>query len=425
MRVRIWLLLSLLASGITWLYTARVLGPWEYYVDVEHGGLKSQMGDLYSPWMGTRELLLRGRNPYGPEVSHEIQMAFYGHVIDQKYGEPGVYVINEQRFAYPVYVVFLLAPTVYADFQKLQMWALAVLAMLSAISVLLWMDFLRWQPPGALIATVVLFVISSPQIMQGLRLRQLGLAVGFLLAVSAWCIARNHLASAGAVLALSTIKPHMAVFPLLWFLLWSVSAWSRRWRLLAGFAITFATLVALGELLLPGWPRFFVNGLVAYRKYVGTPSLLCMALGNSVGAAASAVVVIGLLGFVWRHRGADAASSEFIQALAMTFVAASLVLPLAHPFNQVLLILPAIIVARDWTALPRVGRRALAVVVAAPWVTRFVLLLRHPAVDSPSRLPLLPSAMALLVPFLLALLFAIRWIKARKLPLRAIALHPS
>jgi len=425
MRARIWFLLSLFASGMTWIYTVRVLGPWEYYVDVEHGGLKSQMGDLYSPWMGTRELLLHGRNPYGPEVSHEIQMAFYGHAIEQKYGEPGANVINEQRFAYPVYVVFLLAPTVYADFQTLQIWAAVVLAMLTAISVLLWIDVSRWRPSGILIATIIPFVISSPQIMQGLRLRQLGLAVGFLLAVSAWCITRNHMASAGIALALSTIKPQMVLITLAWFLLWGVSDCSRRWRLLAGFGITFAILVGLGELLLPGWLRLFVNGLIAYPKYVGIPSLLCMALGNLVGAAVSGIVVIVLLGFAWRNRRADAGSSEFVQTVAASFIGATLVLPLAHPFNQVLLLLPAVLVIRDWRALPRVGRRALAAVVAAPWITRLTLLVRHPSVDSPSRLPLLPSAMALLVPFLLFMLFAIAWSKAGESRLRGANLHSS
>ena len=424
MRFRIWLLLSLLASGVTWLYTARVLGPWEHYINVEHGNLKGQMGDLYSPWMGTRELLLRGRNPYGPEVSHEIQMAFYGHVIDQRYEELGVNVINEQRFVYPVYVVFLLAPTVCLDFPKLQVWAVVIFATLTAIGVLLWIDVLRWRPPKALIATIILFILSSPQIMQGLRLLQLGLVVGFLLAVSAWCIARNHLAIAGVALALSTIKPQMVIFPMVWLLLWGVSAWPRRWPLLAGFGTTLVALAGLGELILPGWPRLFVDGLVAYRKYVTTlPSLLCTALGNWVGVAMSGIVVVGLLAFAWRNRQADAVSSEFMQVLAASFLGAVLVLPL-YPFNQVLLLLPAMMVAQDWAALPRIARRVLAVVVAWPWITRFVLLLFHPRLDSPSRVPLLPSAIVLFVPFLLLLLLAIRW-KAGDLRLRPTDLRPS
>ena len=425
MRIRIWFLLSLLASLVAWLYTARVLDPWEYYVNVQHGDLKCQMGDLYSPWMGTRELLLRGRNPYGSEVSHEIQMAFYGHVIDQKYGEPGVLMINEQRFAYPVYVVLLLAPTVYADFQALQMWAAVGLAVLTAISLILWIDVCLRRPSQLLIATLIPFVISSPQIMQGLRLRQLGLVVGFLLAVSAWCITRNHLASAGIALALATIKPQMALIPLAWFLLWAVSDCSRRWRLLAGFGITFSALVGFGELLLPGWLHFFVNGLLVYPKYVGMRSLLYIALGNPVGTVLSGIVMIVLAGFTWRNRRADSASSEFVQAVAASFIGAALVMPLAHPFNQVLLLLPAVLVIRDWETLPRIGRRILAAVAVAPWIARCVLLWRHPSVDSPSRLPLLPAAITLLLPFLLFMLFTLSWGKTGNSQQLTTDLHAS
>jgi hypothetical protein len=419
MKTTIWILLSVLACAVTWLYTARVLGPWEHYVNVERGNLKNQMGDLYSPWMGTRELLLHGSNPYGPEVSHEIQMAFYGRAIAQSYREPGANVINEQRFAYPVYVVFLLAPTVHADFQKLQVWAAATLAVLTALSVLLWIEVLRWQPSKALIATLILFTLSTPQVMQGLRLRQLGLVVAFLLAVSAWCVIRNHLALAGIALALSTIKPQMVVLPLAWFLLWSVSAWPRRWPLLAGFSITLATLIALGELLLPGWPHFFLNGLLAYRNYVATPSILSTVLGGAFGLVVSGIIVVGMLAFAWRNRQADAASPEFIQVLTAFLLGAALVLPLMYPFNQVLLLLPAMMIARDWLSLPRLLRRVLAVVVAWPWVARFVLLLLPPRLDSMSRLPLLPSALTLFVPILLSMLFAISCSKATQFPPQA------
>src|SRR5271169_1751110 len=167
MNARLWFLLSLLASATSCLYMFRVLLTWEYYIDVAHGPLKAQMGDLYPRWVGTRELLLHGRNPYGPEVSHEIQIAFYGHVINQTYGQPRVDVIDEQRFVYPIYVVFLLAPTAWVGFSQLQMWTPVVFAMLTAISVPLWLSVLRWRPPRVVAATLVLFVLSSPQIMQG------------------------------------------------------------------------------------------------------------------------------------------------------------------------------------------------------------------------------------------------------------------
>jgi len=387
---------------------SRVLLPWEFYIDVEHGKLKAEMGDLYPRWVGTRELLLHRRNPYGPEVSHEIQMAFYGHVIDQKYGEPGVEVVDEQRFVYPLYVVFLLAPTVYLSFSQVQTGALVLFAVVTAISVLLWLDLLRWRPHKILTTAIVLFFLSSPQIVQGLRLRQIGLLVAFLLALSAWCIARNHLALAGVLLAVSTVKPQMAVLPLVWFLVWGISAWPRRWPLLAGFGVTLVTLVALGELILPGWPGYFVDGLIAYRKYFPTTSLLCLALGNWVGGALSGIAILALLTLAWRNRKVDAASPDFIQTLAAFFVAASLVLPLFQPFNQVLLLLPVLMVVRDWDLLPRLGRRSFFIVVAWPWIASLVLLLFPPRVDSTNRLPLLPSVLVLFVPFFLLMLLLTR-----------------
>ncbi len=65
MNPRSWLLLGIFVAGITCSYVARILAPWEHFVDVEGGNLKAQMGDLYPRWLGTRELLLHGRNPYG------------------------------------------------------------------------------------------------------------------------------------------------------------------------------------------------------------------------------------------------------------------------------------------------------------------------------------------------------------------------
>ena len=83
-----WLVAAILASAVSWTYFARILLPWEHYVNVERGRVKAQMDDLYPRWVGAQELLLHGRNPYGAEVSHKIQITFYGHPIEQSYDKP-------------------------------------------------------------------------------------------------------------------------------------------------------------------------------------------------------------------------------------------------------------------------------------------------------------------------------------------------
>ncbi len=403
----LWLLLSLLAGITAWLYMNRVVVPWENYFHVEAGTLKANLGDLYSPWVGARELLLHGQNPYGPEVTHEIQMAFYGHDVVQKY-DSGAKIIDEQRFAYPVYLVFLLSPIVRMSFATAQTTVQAVLALAVVSSALLWFSFLQPKRPAITAWSTALLVSASPQIMQGLRLRQLALIVAFLIALATWLMFRNYLVLGGAVFALSTFKPQMVALPLSWFLLWSISDLPKRWRFLVGFATTLALLVGAGELLLPGWHRDFLAGLAAYRRYGPFSSLLQLALGDTLGEAIAAVLVVGVLAWGWSKRKHGADSPEFAFMLSAFFVVTSLAFPLMVPFNQVLLILPVLLIVRDWAKLPLAARVVFAVCVSWPWIASLALLAYRPDLKSLRLLPLLPSSLVFFLPFLVSVLLMAR-----------------
>lgn len=415
MRPRLWLLLALCVAGISWLYVHRILGPWTSYVRREKGFV-AQKGDLYSPWVGTRELLLHRRNPYGLEVSHEIQMVFYGHAINQTYSQPGAKLVDEQRFAYPVYEVFLMSPFVYADFTDVQRWAPFALGSLIALNILFCLSILHWHVRWEAVTAIVLFTLGSPQIVQGLRLQQLAIAEGCLLTAGAWCVNRNRLATAGALLAISTIKPQMALLPLCWFAIWAAGDWSKRWRLPACFIATLSALIGAGELLLPGWPGYFLAGLAAYRRYALPSSLLSMALGDKLGVVLGGVIVLGILVFAWRNRQASGDSRQFASILATFFMGDLLAFPLFTPFNQVLLILPAMLLLHDWKVLLRFSRLVLTVTIAWPWVSSTVLLLFPPHLDSPSELPLLPSFLVPFMPLMVPLLLMARRSQAADLP---------
>ncbi len=408
MRPRLWLLLSFLAAAISWLYVHRILEPWTSYIRLQKGFAITQISDLYSPWVGTRELLLRRRNPYGPEVSHEIQMVFYGHVINQTYADPHATLVDEQRFAYPVYEVFLTAPLVYVDFAGVQRWAPFALGLLIALDVLFCLNILHWRVRWEVGAAVCLFILSSPQIVQGLRLEQLAIVEVFLLTAGAWCVARNRLATAGVLLALSTIKPQMALFPLCWFAVWAVGDWRRRWYLPLAFLTTLAALIEGGELLLPGWPGYFLAGMAAYRRYALPTSWLRMALGDLAGEILSALIVLGILLFAWRNRRAPGDSPQFASVLATFLIGDILAFPLFTPFNQVLLILPALMIVRDWKALSKFSHLVFVAAVGWPWMISVALLLFPPHLNSPSQIPLLPSFLVPFAPLVLPLLLMAR-----------------
>ena len=395
-----WVFAGALASVVSWTYMHRVLLPWEDFVNVQQGQVKVQLGDLYPRWVGTRELLLHGRNPYSPEVSHEIQMAFYGHAIEQSYDKPRFEIIDEQRFVYPLYVVFLLAPSIHWDFAEMQAWAPVLFGAVTAISLWLWMKVLGWRPAWLAAAGITMLVLSSPQVAQGMRLRQLGLFVVFLIAFAAWCVTRERYAIAGVLLAISTIKPQMVALVVLWFLLWSFGDWRKRWPLITGFSAALLLLVGGAEWLLPGWPRFFLAGLAAYTKYFPTTSPVRLILGNWIGGVFSVLALAALLGFAWRMRKEEADSRDFAYTLTMFFVANVLLMPLLTPYNQLFLLLPILMLLRDWNSLPRLGRAAMIGLLAWPWIAQAVLLMHPPNIHSQNRLPLLPSALLIVFPFL-------------------------
>ena len=132
--------------------------------------------------------MLHGRDPYGPEVSGEIQVVYYGRALDTAGADRGR---DEQRFAYPVYVVFFLAPTVWMSFPQVQEGMRWVLAILAVGSLLLWLRALAWRPAVAATLTMVVMLLSSPAMVQAIRLQQLAVLVAFFLSLCGVCVVRG------------------------------------------------------------------------------------------------------------------------------------------------------------------------------------------------------------------------------------------
>src|SRR5690242_691754 len=71
---------ALLAFGMIY-YHSGVLLPIRQK-SVQGSTSKGNWSDLYSAWVGTREAVRHRRNPYSAEVTREIQLGFYGAVVD-------------------------------------------------------------------------------------------------------------------------------------------------------------------------------------------------------------------------------------------------------------------------------------------------------------------------------------------------------
>jgi hypothetical protein len=407
------LMMALLLAGGMWFYVQNVMIRHQLSDAARHGIPRGNLSDLYPRWLGARELLLHHRNPYSSEVTREIQIGYYGRVIDHaRPYDP----TDEQGFAYPVYVVFLLAPTIMLPFSVVQMGFRWLLVALTAASVPLWLRVLRWRASAWGIASLIVLVLGSFQVIQGLKLQQLSLLVSGLITGCAVLLAEGHLAAAGVLLALATIKPQLALLLSAWLMFWALSDWRSRRRFFWGFAGALAVLVVAGEIVLPGWVGRFYQALIAYRHYNnGAESALELLFTLLWGRVLTVAVLMGLVIVCWRFRRVPNYEPEFNWIMALILAATVLVVPKEAPYNQVLLVAPIFLIARNMSRLwgkDPVSRFSLVIaglILFWPWLSAVGIVLASPVLPSAKlqnawTLPLYTSPLIPLAVFALAAL---------------------
>jgi hypothetical protein len=346
-RAQFGFLAAVIAAASMWFYVDRILVGYQVADAAAHERPRGNLSDLYPRWLGARELLLHQRNPYGDDIAIEIQKGYYGRVLDAaRPNDPK----DQQGFAYPVYVVFLLAPLIGLPFHEVQIFFHWLLVGLTAASVWLWLCALRWRLSPLATATAVVLTLGSVPAVQGIKLQQLSLLVAALLAGSAACVASGFLFCGGALLALATIKPQLAWPLVAWLLVWAVSDWRARRKLVFGFGLVMVLLLAGSEIILPGWWRMFVHAIGQYHRYTQNQSVLDQLVPwGFAGKILAAGAVLACAVLLWKLRRQRAEEVEFGGATALVMALTVLVVPMYAPYNQVLLLPAVLAVVRDRT----------------------------------------------------------------------------
>ena len=235
----LWPVLAIVCAAGMWTCTDRVLIRYQTADAASHGRPRGNLSDLYPRWVGARELLLHGRDPYSAEVAREIQTGYYGRPLDlARPDDPR----DLAGFAYPVYVIFLLAPTIQLPFAVVQVGFFWLLVVLTCGSALLWLRILRWRLPAWAQICLVALTLGSWCVLQGLLLQQMSLLVAGLVAIAIALLVADYAVAAGVLLALATIKPQLVALLLVWLVAWVAADWRRRYRLAVSFLATMAVL---------------------------------------------------------------------------------------------------------------------------------------------------------------------------------------
>ena len=360
------LVVVLVVGTGTWCYLFGVFLPYQR-VHQPAGMAQTNQSDLYPRWVGAQEVILHGRNPYGPGVTREIQLGYYGRAVDED-----KLAVDQQRFVYPLYVVFFLAPTVTLPFSTVNSGFGILLVFLTIASVPLWSRGLNLRLTPFTTFLSALAVLASWPAAEGLKVRQLSLIVAFLLAWAAAEIARGRLVVAGICLACSTIKPQLALPLDVWLFIWASTNWRRRQSLVWTFLAAAALLLLSSEAVLPHWIQGWWNSLPAYIAYTGSKPSLERLFGLWPGRILELILSAIVAAICWRLRKEPVESQKFGFAVALILSTTLVLLPTwsLASYNELLLI-PAILWIgsewSSWTVFSPVQRSILmlAVVVVA------------------------------------------------------------
>jgi hypothetical protein len=358
-------LLALLAAASMWFYVRRILVPRQVTEGARLERPRGNLSDLYPRWLGARELLLHGRDPYSPEITREIQRGYYGRELDSsRPNDPK----DQSSFAYPVYVVFLLAPTVFMSFSAVKVLSFWFLTSCAVLSVLLWERWLNVPFSGWRTLTTMVLLLGSYPFIEGVSLQQPVLLVALLLAGS--CV----------LLALATIKPQVAFLPVTVMLLWVTGDWRTRQRWFWGFSTMMLVLLAAAEFVLPGWLYRFYKAVHFYQIYMANTSFLDWLVTPRWSSSVWVLIVLLIGWMAWRVRALSQSAPDASRVFCLALVGVVCTSPNLALYNQILL-LPGVLlwIERVETAplsgvLTRFLSKLLAGLLAWPWIACLVLI---------------------------------------------------
>jgi hypothetical protein len=370
------LLLVLIFTGSMWFYLTDI-GLKERRLHPSPDEVKDTHGDLFAPWYGARELLVNHRDPYSAEVTREIQSEYYGKALTGALHEPK----DQQRFAYPVPVVFLFLPFAHLPFNVVRIIFYCLLPAITLATIPAWLRLVGVRSSVFLFTVIAAFAYTSLPVFRGLNLQQLSLFVAGLLAACAVSLVSKRYILAGILLGLASMKPQMSILPSICLMLWAISNWKERQRLFWSFLITLIVLLLGAEYLLPGWIAKFVNGAVAYRQYAAGGNLSEFYLPGFASVALSGLVFLMMAAACWYTRREPCGSLGFAFTFCTVLAGSIFVVPaLSAVFNQVLLLpallLPLRVWERMWTRDSR-SRAALRLFAGAsllPWICAIIMI---------------------------------------------------
>jgi hypothetical protein len=398
----------LLAAGITGFFFGILIPQVRAVLATRHMGSGSYFGnDFYPVWFATHALSERRVNPYGDDLTRQIETGIYGRPLVPSL--PGDPPRQYRGFSYPLYLELFAWPLARLSFPETQRLLVALFLPLMACTAWLWMRASGLSLGAGDMTIYLLAYLSSYPALESIFALQPSILVAFCIAATSFTLTRRQYLLAGMLLAIASIKPQLTLLMVVWLLIWSLWDWKRRRLFAAGFIGTLVVLMLASEAIFNGWLMVFLRTLALYREFT-VPPLVRFVLG----AWLSVPVSLFLIGFVawqcWKTRADTPEESSFQMTLGIVLAVTILLLPTGASVYDHLLLVPAWLwlyqqrsrFAEASQSLRWLGRLVVAE-LAWPWVAGtavLLLVLALPRLRTNSYLASVPLRLQVSLPFL-------------------------
>jgi hypothetical protein len=201
--------------------------------------------DFFVRWLGGREYLLNGTNPFDRSVAEKAQTAMFGRLAQPEDKD-------QAYFAYPLYTLYFYWPLSLIPYAWAQAVWMTLLQFMLLGSTILALRLAHWRPPIWLFWFTAIWGIFFYNGARAILLGQFSIVVTLSLYLALWAVERQNYGWAGIFLSVTTIKPQMIFLLLIFLLLWALL--QQRWRLIGSFTASLMTLIITSMFLVPSWP---------------------------------------------------------------------------------------------------------------------------------------------------------------------------
>jgi len=324
-----------------------LLALWGSNVIATHAIFTSRYpgaNDFAGRYAGARAFWVEGLSPYSDEATRQAQILLHHRALSPEEVKEGV--LDVSLFAYPFYMLFLLAPMAFLPYDWAEAVWLATIEFALVGGVIGAISLARWRLSPVLLAVTCIWAVLFYNGARAIILGQFAIIVFLLNVATLLALRARRDVLAGVLLAISTTKPQMAFLIVPFVLVWAFAR--RRWRVLIASTVTMAVLCIASFIILPSWLGDFLGQMMGYTSYtdIGSPVwVIAHRLIPVLGTPGEIVLSLALAAWMfvtWACLWHDEAWPAFVWTACFTLIVTNLIAFRTATTNYVVLFIPLI-----------------------------------------------------------------------------------